>query len=108
ERLLDRARRRVEVARLEQAAADLERAQELATSLGPPEPPPQARPVRRRRMRVVERVDPTVLRPGHSVWLRGISLPGEVLSEPDEDGEFEVRLGSLRTRVRMQQVERTE
>ncbi len=107
ERLLDRARRRVEVARLEQAAADLERAQALAASLGPPAPPPEGRPARRR-MRVVERVDPTALRPGHSVWLRGISLPGEVLSEPDEDGEFEVRLGSLRTRVRMQQVERTE
>ncbi|MDA0364978.1 MAG: Smr/MutS family protein, partial [Chloroflexi bacterium] len=45
--------------------------------------------------------------PAVTVWLRGISLPGEALSEPDERGEFDVQLGSLRTRVRLEQVERT-
>ena len=100
ERLLERTRRRVEAARLEQAAADLERAQAAAAELAPapveapPRPPPTAAPA------VVER--------GRAVWLRGVGTPGEALSAPDESGEFEVQLGALRTRVRLEQVERTE
>ena len=42
------------------------------------------------------------------MWLRGVSVPGEALSEPNASGEFEVQLGSLRTRVRLPQVERME
>jgi DNA mismatch repair protein MutS2 len=38
------------------------------------------------------------------VQLRGIASPGEALSAPDAAGEFEVQLGALRTRVRLQQV----
>jgi DNA mismatch repair protein MutS2 len=41
------------------------------------------------------------------VWLRGIASAGEALSLPDTSGEFELQLGSLRTRVRIQQVERS-
>ena len=102
ERMLQRARREVESARLEQAAADLERAREAAAALAPeppPEPPEPAAPPR-----------PTLPAPeiGSRVWLRGIGSPGEALSEPDEAGEFEVQLGALRTRVRLAQVERIE
>ncbi|MBM4415438.1 MAG: hypothetical protein FJ035_04105, partial [Chloroflexi bacterium] len=42
--------------------------------------------------------------PGSRVQLRGITSPGEALSAPDAAGEFEVQLGALRTRVRLQQV----
>ena len=47
ERMLQRARREVESARLEQAAADLERAREAVAALAP-EPPPRAAAAQRR------------------------------------------------------------
>ncbi|MEX2446958.1 MAG: endonuclease MutS2 [Dehalococcoidia bacterium] len=101
-RLLDRTRREVESARLEQAQADYERATRAAERVEPapppaaePEPPP---PVYDRDIDV---------RPGATVWLRGVSTAGEALSEPDAGGAFEVQLGSLRTRARLEQVERT-
>ena len=97
ERLLERTRRSVESARLEQAAADLERTRAAAASLAP-EPAPSA---------AAERRQAPVIEPGYSVWLRGVGLPGEVLSGLDEFGEFEVQLGALRTRVRVEQVERS-
>ena len=97
DRLLERTRRSVESARLEQAAADLERARAAAASLTP-QPAPSA-PAGLRQAPVIE--------PGYSVWLRGVGLPGEVLSGLDQSGEFEVQLGALRTRVRVEQVERS-
>jgi DNA mismatch repair protein MutS2 len=48
------------------------------------------------------------VRPGDLIWLRGLGRAGEALSTPDERGEVEVTLGSLRTRVRVDQIERTE
>ena len=48
------------------------------------------------------------VRPGDRVWLRGVSEPGEVLAGPDEEGELEVRLGSLRARVPLAEVARAE
>ncbi len=106
ERMLQRARREVESARLEQAAADLERAREAAAALVPeptPEPVADARPAAARAPRTLPA--PEI---GSHVWLRGIGSPGEALSEPDEAGEFQVQLGALRTRVRLAQVERIE
>ena len=100
ERLLERTRRRVEAARLEQAAADLERAREAAAEIAPAPPAPPSHPPRTTGPLVVER--------GRAVWLRGVGTPGEALSAPDERGEFDVQLGALRTRVRLEQVERTE
>ena len=35
--------------------------------------------------------------PGATVWLRGVSVPGEALGYPDQRGDFEVQLGALRT-----------
>ena len=104
ERLLERMRRRIESVRLEQAAADLDRAQEAARALAPqptealhesPTPEPASLPP----------PGDLALRVGRTVWLRGIPSAGEVLSEPNEQGVFDVQLGALRTRVRMQQVE---
>ena len=112
ERMLQRARREVESARLEQAAADLDRAREAAAALAPePVPPPEPSddsPAPRER--VAARAPRTLPVPevGSHVWLRGIGSPGEALSEPDEAGEFQVQLGALRTRVRLAQVERIE
>jgi DNA mismatch repair protein MutS2 len=113
ERLLRRMRRRVEVARLEQAAADLERAQRAAAALAPPpveapaaaEPPPATPTPRPRRS---SRTELAAIEPGQTVWLRGIPSAGEALTAPDEQGELTVQLGPLRTRVRLQQVERVE
>ena len=42
------------------------------------------------------------------VYLRGVSVPGEALTDPDERGEFDVQLGALRTRARLEQVEQTQ
>ena len=99
ERLLERARREVEAARLDQAAADLQRARTAAAEVAPrPKPVPASPPAQ---------ASP-VIEPGRAVWLRGVSLPGEVLTEPNDVGEFDVQLGALRTRVRVQQVLRSE
>lgn len=100
ERLLERTRREVEAARLNQARADLDRARVAVEAIAPT--PPAVRAPRRAPDEPIVPVAPAV-----TVWLRGISLPGEALSEPDERGEFDVQLGSLRTRVRLEQVERT-
>ena len=97
ERLVQRTRRQVEAARLDQASAELDRARRAAEAL-PPEPEPPAP--------LAATANPTVA-PGDAVWLRGIASAGEALSAPDASGEFDVQLGALRTRVRVQQVERS-
>jgi DNA mismatch repair protein MutS2 len=108
-RLLEKSKREIEAARLAQAQADFARAQESAEKLRPePEPEPE-------RARVVSFPPPEAPAPGEeiavttgaTVWLRGVGVPGEVLSEPDERGEFDVQLGALRTRVRVEQVQST-
>ena len=103
ERLLQRVRREVESARLEQATEDLGRARQAAAALAPAPPPARA-------PSPAVRLADTLPAPevGARVWLRGVSVPGEALSEPNASGEFEVQLGSLRTRVRLPQVERME
>ena len=105
ERLVDRTRREVESARLDQAKADLERVRGAVARV---EPAPQAEVEALPEPRPL--MDPAdfLVEPGATVWLRGISQPGEALTDPGPDGEFEVQLGALRTRVRLEQVERTE
>lgn len=49
--------------------------------------------------------DPERLNTGDFIYLRGLPEPGEVLT-PLDDGALEVQLGSLRTRVRVEQIER--
>jgi DNA mismatch repair protein MutS2 len=45
---------------------------------------------------------------GDRVFLLDVPTPGEALSEPDEAGELEVLLGSLRARVNVKQIEHVE
>ena len=49
--------------------------------------------------------EPEQLSAGDFIYLRGLPEPGEVLTAV-EDGALDVQLGSLRTRVRVEQVER--
>ncbi len=97
ERLVEKSRREVESARIEQARVDLARARAQVDEL-PPEEPRVFGPS----------VDPEEIGPGTRIWLRGMDTAGEALSEPDEHGELEVQLGSLRTRVRIEQVARID
>ena len=96
ERLIERTRRDVETARMEQAASDLERVREAAEAIAPPPADDAAVPAA-----TVSTLD---VEAGSTVWLRGIATAGEALARPDVDGEFEVQFGALRTRVRLQQV----
>jgi len=50
-------------------------------------------------------LDPGRLSAGDFIYLRGLPEPGEVLTSV-EDGALDVQLGSLRTRVRVEQIER--
>ncbi len=100
ERALEKSRREVEAARIEQARVDLSRARRQVEEL-PPAPEPEVEPAG-------PPIDVEEIVAGARVWLRGMETPGEALSEPDEDGEVEVQLGSLRTRVRLEQVSRAE
>jgi DNA mismatch repair protein MutS2 len=45
---------------------------------------------------------------GDRIFLTDVPTPGEALSEPDEAGELDVRLGSLRARINVKQIERVE
>ena len=98
ERALEKTRRDVEAARLEQARVDLARARTQVEEL-PADPEPE---------RIGPPIDVEDIVAGARVWLRGMDTAGEALGEPDEDGEIEVQLGSLRTRVRLEQVARAE
>lgn len=97
ERLVEKSRREVESARIEQARVDLARARAQVDEL-PAEEPRVFGPT----------VDPEEIGPGTRVWLRGMDTAGEALAEPDEHGELEVQLGALRTRVRIEQVARID
>lgn len=59
---------------------------------------------RRRREEPGPRVDD--LRPGDQIWLRGLAQAGEALSVADDRGEVAVQFGSLRTRVKADQITR--
>ncbi len=48
------------------------------------------------------------IEPGDLLFLRDLPLPGEALSAPDAEGEVEVKLGALRARVGLRQIDRVE
>jgi DNA mismatch repair protein MutS2 len=48
------------------------------------------------------------IEPGDLLFLRDLPLPGEALSAPDAEGEVEVKLGALRARVSLRQIDRVE
>ncbi|MEX0800232.1 MAG: endonuclease MutS2 [Dehalococcoidia bacterium] len=123
ERLLERTRQQMETelsetrAKLVQAQRDLQRAARL--------PAPERVAVFEAAQQQIEAVEETVeklekrsrrprraplppIQPGDLLYLRDLPLPGEALSPPDDQGEVEVRLGALRARVPLRQVERVE
>lgn len=60
---------------------------------------------RRRRQR---RLPLPAIATGDRVYLLDVPTPGEALTAPDESGELEVKLGALRARVNVRQIERVE
>ena len=45
---------------------------------------------------------------GDQVFLVDVPAPGEAISPPDEQGDLDVKLGSLRARINVRQIERVE
>ncbi|MGH2403948.1 MAG: Smr/MutS family protein, partial [bacterium] len=45
---------------------------------------------------------------GDRVFLIDVPTPGEAISLPDEQGDLDVKLGSLRARINLRQIERVE
>jgi len=45
---------------------------------------------------------------GDRIYLTDVPTPGEALSEPDAEGDLDVKLGSLRARINVRQIERVE
>jgi DNA mismatch repair protein MutS2 len=48
------------------------------------------------------------IEPGDRVYLNDVPTPGEAISSPDESGELEVKLGSLRARINVKQIASVE
>jgi DNA mismatch repair protein MutS2 len=120
ERELERARalvrdaeREVERERLAAAQARLREAEERAAAIARREEELRAKQRRRAaarppRTRVPAGPPPSEIREGDMVWLRGMDRWGEALGPPDDRGEVELRLGPLRSRIRLAQVERVQ
>jgi DNA mismatch repair protein MutS2 len=87
----------------EARAADIEEIQEAIAGAAD-----TARRLRRRSRRRRRTAGPRIdqIKPGVEVWLQGIPMPAEVLTEPDRRGEIDVTFGGLRARVGVGQVVR--
>ena len=111
QRLLASAEQEVEEQRLASAAEKLQQAANEVAQLAAPSVPRVER--RRPPSRAVAASAPAgppprSIRGGDLVWLRGMEQPGEALAEPDARDEVEMRLGGLRTRAKLSQVERVQ
>jgi DNA mismatch repair protein MutS2 len=51
---------------------------------------------------------PEEIQAGDHVWLRGMDRFGEAMTAPDAKGEVEIRLGALKSRIKLSQVERVQ
>jgi len=80
---------------VEDAKADVVAVEEAAEKIEK-----KRRPKRRAKLPPIEE--------GDRVFLLDVPTPGEAITAPDEAGELEVRLGSLRARVNVKQIERVE
>ncbi len=112
QKLLASATTEVEDQQLASAAEKVRLAGDVAANLQ--ERADAAQTQRRRRAPVVAArtapagPPPSAIREGDLVWLHGMEQSGEALSAPDARGEVEVRLGPLRSRIKVAQVERVE
>jgi len=107
---LAEAEREADRQKLVAAQAKLAAAADAARKLA--EKAARPRPERRRREPAKAHVPagppPSSIQEGDLVWLRGMDRFGEALGPPDAKGEVELRLGGLRSRVRLSQVERVQ
>ena len=105
-RALDQALRDAERQRLERAA---QRLREAAAQAEQVKRAAQTRAPRRRPTRRPEAAGPppAQIRTGDLVWIRGMDRFGEALGPP-ANGEVEIRLGPLRSRIALEQVERVQ
>ncbi len=95
--------------KLEAAAAKLRQADEHGARIAARAE--QQRTRRRREPRgprVPAGLPAAAIQEGDRVWLRGMDRFGEALAEPDAHGEVMLRMGPLRTRVKLAQVERVQ
>jgi len=101
-----------DVERQKLAAADAKAKQALEEALQLAQKHAQPRPPRRRREPRVAAIPagppPESIEEGDHVWLRGMDRWGEAMGPPDERGEVEVRLGPLRSRIKLSQVEKVQ
>jgi DNA mismatch repair protein MutS2 len=123
ERLVQRTQQQMEAelqqarSRLREATRELERAERLTVFERA-----QAVEVAKAEVEIVEQAAEEVqkkrqrkrraklppIEAGDRIFLADVPTPGEALSEPDEGGELDVRLGSLRARINVKQIERVE
>ena len=103
--LLNQAERAAERGRLKRAAERLEKALERRKQLEEKRPPKRPKP---KKAVPAGGPAPSEIQPGDMVWLKGYDRYGEAIAAPDERGEVELRLGNLRSRVRLDQIERVQ
>jgi|CXWL01.1.fsa_nt_gi DNA mismatch repair protein MutS2 len=109
-RLVAQAEQEIEKQKLVSADEKLKQALEEAVKLA--QKAAQPRPARRRREPRVAAIPagppPEDIEAGDHVWLRGMDRWGEAISAPDDRGDLEIRLGPLRSRIKLSQVEKVQ
>lgn len=105
-RALEEARREAERQRLQRAARRLQEASVRAEAAKRAVERRTA-PKRSRARPAPAGPPPSEIQAGDLVWIRGMERFGEALGAP-VDGEVEIRLGPLRSRIRLDQVERVQ
>jgi DNA mismatch repair protein MutS2 len=103
-----REARRRSAARVPEPAPEIAEAErEITAAAGAIQAARKRRPAPRRRL-AAPSIPPEEVRAGDKVTVRGLPQQGEALGVPDERGELEVQLGTLRLRIRVDQIERIE
>jgi len=123
ERLIERTRQEMEGelqaarARLREAMKELERAERLSVfqraqaieeAKAAVESVEEAKKRVEKKRRRRPRARLPAIEPGDRIYLVDVPTPGEAVSEPDGAGDLEVKLGALRARINVRQIERVE
>jgi DNA mismatch repair protein MutS2 len=122
-RLIEKTQREMESelsqmrSRLREATRELQRAERLnvfertqtiaAAKEGMTEAEAAVKQVAKRKQRQRRTPLPQIA-PGDQVFLVDVPTPGEAISAPDEQGDLDVKLGSLRARINVRQIDRVE
>jgi DNA mismatch repair protein MutS2 len=105
--LLTQAEEAAERGRAKRAAERLAKALERKKQSEEKRPPKRPKP-KKKKAPPSGGPAPEEIQVGDLVWIQGYDRYGEALSPPDDRGEVEVHLGTLRGRVRLDQVERVQ